>query len=145
MQHYVGISFKISTSSWLICYMELPLFPNLPICSILILYAANMQHYATNYFLELISSSRLIFHVKILPLLNFQFDTTNCNSKNLYAAFQLLYAANMQHYAAICFFSLPLFLNWFVMWNHPYFQIFSIIQPIVEANTYMQHLDNFMQ
>ena len=96
-------------------------------------------------FLELISSSRLIFYVKLPPFLNFQFDTTNGNSKNLYAAFQLLYAANMQHYAAICFFSLPPFLDWFVMWNHPYFQIFSVMQPVVEAKTYMQHLDNFMQ
>ena len=62
-------------------------------------------------FLELISSSRLIFYVKLPPFLNFQFDTTNGNSKNLYAAFQLLYAANMQHYAAICFSSLPPFLD----------------------------------
>ncbi len=96
-------------------------------------------------FLKLISSFRLIFHVKPPPFLNFQFDTTNGNSKNLYTAFQLLYAANMQHYAAIGFFSLPPFLDWFVMWNHLYWQIFSVTQLIVEAKTHMQHLYNFMQ
>ena len=91
--------------------MELPLFPNLPTCSILILYAANMQHHAKNSFLDLISGFKLIFPVKIPPFLNFQFYTTNCNTKNLYAAFQLLYAAIMQHYAAVCFFSLLPFLD----------------------------------
>ena len=36
-------------------------------------------------------------------------------------------------------------LDWFVMCNYPYSQIFSLIQPIVEAKTYTQHFDNFMQ
>ena len=31
------------------------------------------------------------------------------------------------------------------MWNYPYSQIFSLIQPIAEAKAYMQHFDNFMQ
>ena len=52
-------------------------------------------------------------------------------------------------YAALCckifFFSWVPLVNWFVMWNYPYSQIFSLIQPIAEAKACMQHFENFMQ
>ena len=51
----------------------------------------------------------------------------------------------MQNYAAIFFLRWAPFLDWNVMWNCPYTQIFSLIQPIVKAKPYMQHFASFMQ
>ena len=87
----------------------------------------------------------MLIQKKNFLFLNFLLDMTNREGKNLFAAFLHLNAANMQHSAAKIFFRWAPFLDWFVMWNYSYSQIFSLIQPIVEAKTYMQHFDNFMQ
>ena len=96
-------------------------------------------------FFMTITPSRLISYVKLLLLQNFHLNTTNCNGKNLYAAFWQIYAANMQHYAAKIFLKYAPLLDLFATWNCPNTQIFSLIQLIVKAKTFMQHFPSFMQ
>ena len=70
-----------------------------PICSILVsLYRRNAVLYCN--FFSMNTLFTLICDVKLPILTNFVLNTTNCKSKNVYAAFWPLYAANMQHYAA---------------------------------------------
>ena len=116
-----------------------------PICSIFITIRSKYAALCSKFFFQMSTPSRLICHVKLPLFPNFQLNTTNYRGKDLYAAFWQLYAANMQHSAAKFFFWWAPFLNGFVMWNYFYSQIFSLIQPIVEAKTYVQHFNNFMQ
>ena len=117
-----------------------------PVCSILTTLCSKYAALCCNFFFWMSTPSRLICHVKLPLFPNFQLNTTNCRGKNLYAAFWQLYAANMQHYAAKSFvFCLAPLLDWFVRWNFPYSQTFSLIQPIAKAKACMQHFYNFMQ
>ena len=45
----------------------------------------------------------------------------------------------------IFFLRIAPFLDWFVMWKYPCYQIFNLIQPIVKTKTCMQQFNNFMQ
>ena len=117
-----------------------------PVCSILTTLCSKYAALCCNFFFGMSTPSSLIFHVKLPLFPNFQLNTTNCRGKDLCAAFWQLYAANMQHYAAKSFsFCWAPLLNGFVIWNYPYSQVFSLIQPITEAKACMQYFDNIMQ
>ena len=117
-----------------------------PIYSILTTLYSKYAALCCKFFFKMSTPFRLICLVKLPLFPNFYPNTSNCKSKNLYAAFWQFYAANVQQYAAkIFFFCYAPFLYWFVMWNYPYSQIFSLIQPIAQAKGCMQHFENFLQ
>ena len=94
-----------------------------PVCSILTTLCSKYAALCCNFVFWMSTPSSLILYVKLPLNPNVQLNTTYCRGKSLYAAFWQLYAANMQHYAAIfCFFlstpsrlichvKLPLFPN----------------------------------